>query len=60
MDLLVHLALASAQSEITDMDVLSMSIGLKKSQTYKNAKVKGSKLDLVTLLPKIQKYFVCQ
>lgn len=57
MDLLVHLALASAQPEITDMDVLSMSIGLKKSQTYKNAKVKGSKLDLVTLLPKIQKYF---
>jgi integrase len=58
MDLLVHLALASAQPEIANMEVLSASIGLKKSQTYKIAKVKGSKLNLVTLLPKIQQFFL--
>lgn len=58
MDLLVHLAIASAQPEITNMEVLSASIGLKKSQTYKSSKVQGSKLDLVTLLPKIQQFFL--
>ena len=40
------------------MEVLSASIGLKKSQIYKSAKIPGSKLDLVTLLPKIQQFFL--